>query len=121
VLPIPKSKTVVVWSTTEINDESHDQETDDCDDLDTGEDEFGFTIDGNGEDVEADDEDNDDRDPYCDADVVCTWPVANNNRSGGDFGTEGDCRRIPVLFDHKSVQVIRRRSGYSKRSWQMSR
>ena len=41
------------WSTTQVNNEGHEEEAYDGDDFDRGEDEFGLAIDGDGEDVEA--------------------------------------------------------------------
>lgn len=60
VLPVTETETVVRWSSTKVNDESADQKTENGDDLDTGKNEFGFTINGDGEDVETDDDDDDD-------------------------------------------------------------
>jgi hypothetical protein len=110
VLPETETKTVVLWSTTEINNESHDQKTNNCDDLDTGKDKLGFTIDGNGEDIEADNDDNNYGDPCCDADIGCTVPVSDDNRSGRNFGTESDGGIIPVLLrlDLQSCERLRK-------------
>ena len=60
----------MTWSTSEINDQGEEEETDDRDDLDTGEDEFGLTIDCNGEDVETKDDSNDDADPCSNLQIV---------------------------------------------------
>lgn len=45
VLPVAESKAVMAWCTTEVDNESKNEQTDNGDDLDTGKDEFGFTID----------------------------------------------------------------------------
>ena len=89
----------MLWSAAKINDESHDQETNDGNDLDGCEDELGFTIDLDGEDVQADDESDDESNPRRNRDVLCAWPILNDDRGGRDFGTESDCRVIPVLFE----------------------
>lgn len=114
----------MVWSTTEINDESHDQKTDNRNDLNGGKDELGFTIDLYGEDVQADNEDDDKGNPDSNADVVRTLPVLDNDRGGGDFGTESDCRCIPVLLTEVSIVVMERdrlsknKRGFNLRSTQ---
>jgi hypothetical protein len=51
------------WPTTEINDEGHDEETNDGEDLDTCEDKFGLTVDGYGEDIQANNEHDDQGNP----------------------------------------------------------
>lgn len=80
MLPVSESESVVFWSTAKINDESHDQKTNNCDDLHTGKNEFGFTIDGNGENVETDDENDNEGDPNSDADVIRAMPVSDDDR-----------------------------------------
>jgi hypothetical protein len=97
VLPESETKTVMLWSTTEINNECHDQETNDSKDLDTGKNELSLTINGHGEDVQADNENDNDRNPCCDIDVLCTLPISNDDRSSGYFSAESDCGSIPVL------------------------
>lgn len=46
------------WRSTKIDNEGHDQKTNNCNDLDTGENELGLSINRNREDVERDDEKN---------------------------------------------------------------
>ena len=82
MLPVPETKTIVLWSTTKVDNECHDQETNDRNDLDTGEDELGFTIDGYSEDVQANHENDDEGDPYGNADMLGALPVLNNGRGG---------------------------------------
>lgn len=84
-------------STAKINDECHDQETNDREDLDTCEDKFSFSVYLDGEDIQADNEDYDDGDPYSYADVLRTFPVLDDDSCGRDFGTEGNRGGIPVL------------------------
>jgi hypothetical protein len=60
VLPESEAKTVVAWSTAEINNESHHQESDNGDNFHTGKDEFGLAINRDGENVETDNENDDD-------------------------------------------------------------
>ena len=99
MLPVSEAKSVVVWSTAKINNESHDQQTNDGDDLDGSEDKFGFTVDLDGENVQADDESDDESDPDCDTDVIRTLPVLDDDGGSRDFGTESNCRIVPVLFE----------------------
>jgi hypothetical protein len=44
----------VVRATAKVNNEGKDQESDDCDNLDTREDELSFAINLNGKNVQAD-------------------------------------------------------------------
>jgi hypothetical protein len=85
VLPVAKTATVVVRTSAEVNNEGHDQETDNGDDLDTGEDELGFSINGDGEDIQANDDDEDDGDPCSRTNLVV--PVPDQDSSSGKFGT----------------------------------
>ena len=71
---------------------------------DTGEDEFGFSINLDSEDIQADDESDDECDPNCHRDVVRTMPVLDDDGSSGDFSTESDCRIVPVLF--REVKLV---------------
>lgn len=79
VLPVTKSETIVARRTAEINDESDKKQANNSNDLDTGENELGFTIDGDCKDVQADDEHDDDRDPGSLIDLVV--PETNNDGS----------------------------------------
>ena len=88
-----------MWIPTQIDDQSHEKQPDDRDDLDTGEDELGFSIDGYGEDVETDHKGCDDRNPGRDVDVFSSFPVSDDDRGGRNLSTEGDCGGIPVLCD----------------------
>ena len=63
VLPVSEAKTVVGWATTEIKDKGKEQKTHDRNDLDRGKDELGFSVYRDGEDVQAKDDDDDNRDP----------------------------------------------------------
>ena len=83
--------------TSQVHAECHYQEPHNGDDLGTGENEFGFTIDGNGEDVQANDEDDDDGDPRGDVDSDGALPELDDERCGRDFGAESDGAGIPVL------------------------
>lgn len=83
--------------TTEVENKSQDQQADDGDDLDAGEDEFGFSIDGDGKYVEADDHHDNDGDPCGNVDVCGMWPELDDDRCGGDFGAERDRIRVPIL------------------------
>lgn len=97
VLPVVEAKTTLGRTSAKVNAECHDQETDNGDDLDRGEQEFGFTIDGDGEDIQAHNEHKDNGDPGSDVDVDSTGPVLDNDRRGGDFSAESDSARIPVV------------------------
>ena len=87
VLPVAESQAIVGGSSAKIDDESKEQQTHDRKNLDTGKAELGFSIYGDGENVQADDNNDQDGDPCCDVDILGTVPVLNDNRGGGDFST----------------------------------
>lgn len=80
MLPVSETKTVVIWSAAEVNNEGHDEEPNDGQDLDTSEDEFGFSVYCHGEDIEADDNDDDDRYPDRYANALSTFPILTTNQ-----------------------------------------
>lgn len=82
---------------SQIHDECQDQKTNNCDDLDAGEDKFCLAVDLDGENVEADDEHNDDGDPNSHTDMLGTFPISYDDGRRGDFGAECDGRSVPVL------------------------
>lgn len=90
----------MVRSTTKINDECHDEQTNDSDDLYTGKYEFGLAIDCNGEEIEAKNKDDDEGDPYCNTDVLSALPVVDNDGGGGNLSTESNRGGIPILGSH---------------------
>jgi len=85
------------WAATKVKTQRHNEETNDCDDLDAGKNEFRFSIDGYGEYVEADDDNDDYRYPGCDVDANSAIPELNDDRSCRNFGAKGDGGGIPVL------------------------
>jgi hypothetical protein len=95
----------MVWSTTEINDESHNQKANDCDNLHTGEDKFGFTVNLDGEDIQADDDSDDEGDPGGNSNVLGPRPVLNYDGGSRYFGTESDCAGIPVLLEQSNLKL----------------
>ena len=96
----------MLWSTAEIDNESHEQQTNHCDDFETGEDEFGFTVDLDGEDVQAEYEKDEEGNPYSHRNVVCAMPVLDDDRCCRDLGAEGDRRGVPVLFEGPSQPIV---------------
>ena len=68
----------MLWSTSQVNNECHDQEANDGEDLDTGKHKFGFSIDLNRKDVQADNHGDDNRDPDSHTDVLSAMPVLND-------------------------------------------
>ena len=79
MLPEAESQTVVLGSTAKIDDEGQEQEANNRYYLDTGEDEFGFTIDLDGEDIQADNHNDDYRDPGSNVDISGTLPVLDDD------------------------------------------
>ena len=80
-----------------IKAQRHDEKTNDRDDLDAGKNEFCFSIDGYGEYVEADDDEDNYRYPSCNVDANSAIPELNDERSCRDFGAKGDGGGVPVL------------------------
>lgn len=83
------------WARTSahINEKREDDETGDCDDLDRSEDEFCFTIDADGEDVEAKNQNDDYGNPRRGCDAVI--PVADEFSSSRDFDSLSDTPDVP--------------------------
>jgi len=79
MFPEAESQTVVCWSTAKIDDESREQQANNRDYLDTGKDEFGLTIDLNGEDIQADNHEDDYGDPGSNVDVSGAVPVLDDD------------------------------------------
>lgn len=106
-LPVVETKSAFVRSTAQIDDESKDQETNNGNDLDTGKDKLGFTIDRYCEDIQTEDENNDDRYPCRDVNIRSTRPEANDGGGSRNFSAEGDCGRVPIVpADSKTQSVI---------------
>jgi hypothetical protein len=82
----------VLGSSTEVDDESHNQKTNNSDNLDTSKYEFCFTVDSHRENIKANDKNDDNGDPCCDINVFCTFPELDNNSSSRDFSAERDRR-----------------------------
>ena len=97
---------MAVWSTTHINNEGHNQESNDGDDLNTCEDELCLSIDLDGEDVQADNKNDDQRDPGCDIDVISPGPVLDDDGCGTDFGTESYGRVVPILRNASQLLLL---------------
>ena len=102
VLPVAKAKSVVGWSTAEVNDQGKEKQTDNGEDLDRSEDELGFSVDGYGKDVQSKNDDNDDGDPSSLVDGVV--PETNNNSSGGDFSAKSNGRVVPVVPSNSKTE-----------------
>jgi hypothetical protein len=62
--PVAESSPIMVRSSTEHNDQSSNEQSQDRYNLYGCEYELGFSVDRNGENVQKDDDDNDDGDPY---------------------------------------------------------
>ena len=55
VIPIAKANAVVVWITSKVNDDTHQNETDEGDDLDAAEPELKFAENADSEKVDCED------------------------------------------------------------------
>lgn len=67
---------------TKVNDERHEQKAHNRDDLNGGEDEFSFAIDGDCKDVQTKDHYDNQRDPGRDVDMIRPGPILNNDGGG---------------------------------------
>jgi len=93
--PVTESKAALIRRTAKIDDKSKEEQADDCDDLYGCEDELGFTINGDGEDIQTDDEGEDDGDPS--GLVNSIIPEPDDDGSGRDLGAEGERVADPVV------------------------
>ena len=78
-VPVPEAKSIMSGTTPKHNAETKDEQAEKRDDLDTRKDEFCFPIDGHCENVEANDQDDEDGDPWGRIDVWC--PVCDERGS----------------------------------------
>jgi hypothetical protein len=78
----------MVWATSKIEDNGQDQKTDDGEDLDASKQELSLTVDLDGENVKADDTNQDDGNPNSRVDAV--GPEVDNESSGRNFDTKSD-------------------------------
>lgn len=103
VLPVTETKTVVGRPSTKINDKSEDDQSDNSKNLDTGKAELSLSVDRDCEYVQADDQDDDKRDPSGDVDTNGSVPELDNDRSRRDFRAQRDGGLIPVVPAHSET------------------
>ena len=77
--------TVIGRNAAAIDDDGEDDEACTGDDLDDGEDEFNFSIATNAEDLDDDERNEEDGNPYPLVDVASACPVLESDTGGGDF------------------------------------
>lgn len=99
VIPIAEAETVVGRGTTQIDNETKDDETNNGEDLDGGEPELAFTEGAGTQKVDDDDNDTGDGDPYGIVDLVV--PVVDEDGGGGQLSGEGDDPIVPVIPAHR--------------------
>lgn len=97
IFPVTESNPVMGRAAAKIKAQRHEEETNDRDNLDAGKNEFCFSIDGYGEYVETDDDNDDYRYPSCNVDANSAIPELNDERSCRDFGAKGDGGGVPIL------------------------
>lgn len=95
LFPVTETSTVLIWGTSEPDDDTAEEETQDGDDLDRCETELGLAINGYGEDVQADDDDDDDGDPDTLVDLFFGIPEANDDSCSRYFSAESNGTLIP--------------------------
>lgn len=94
-VPVFETNDLARRSTTGRDDDTEDDQTDNGEDLDGGEPEFGFTVGTGTEEVDKDDDEETDGDP--DTIVDFGGPVVDQDGSGGKFGGENDGPVVPVV------------------------
>ena len=104
--PVTETQAVVRWPSAKINDKGKDDQTDDGDDLDTGETEFSLSVDRYREDVQANDQEDDNGDPSCYVNASSPMPKLNDDRSCGNFGTQRNSRIIPILSWISLIHIV---------------
>ena len=87
----------MLGSSAEIDDDGKDKQANYSDKLDAGEDELGFTVDRDGEDVEANDNDDDEGDPCGHIGAGGALPELYDDGRGGDLGADRDSGKVPTL------------------------
>lgn len=88
VSPVPETDRIVRGSTATHKDDTENDETDNSDDLDSTEPEFGFTIRSCAPEVDEPDHNQENSDVHCS--VGCSVPVRNNDCGGNNFGGNSD-------------------------------
>lgn len=94
VLPVAETDAVTGGTATEVDDERGDDQDDNGDDLDETEPKLGLTIVLDTEEVDAEYEDEENRDPSGRIDACV--PVLDDDGGGRDFGWKSDAVRVPV-------------------------
>jgi len=95
LFPVAKPTEITVWSTTEPDNDTSQEKTENGNQLDRCETEFGLTVDGDGEDVQEEEEDNDNGNPDSLIDLLLCVPEADNDSGSRYFGAEGDGVLVP--------------------------
>lgn len=86
-----------------VNAYAKDEESENCDDFDTGEPKFNFTVEGDREEVEGRDDSPEYSDKNTNVEIWC--PVLNNETAGSQLNSECDCPGEPcrglVMVKHE--------------------
>lgn len=98
VPPVGKSEVTLI-SSSGVDDDTDEDQTDDGEDLDGGEPELGFTITFGSEHVDGDDDDKGDGDPDGVVDGVRhgLGPVLDKDSDGSEFDGENDCGERAIV------------------------
>lgn len=111
MVPVAESQPVAGWPSAEVDNKGEDDQADDGKNLDACEAKLSFAVNRYGEDVEAYDEDDDQRYPRRHVDAHGAVPVLNDNGCRRDFGAERDRGQIPVLHPKTSDVIVGRERG----------
>ena len=84
-------------SSAEIDDDGKDEQANDSNKFNAREDELGFAVNGDGEDVEADHNDDDEGDPCGNVGARGALPELYDYRRGRDLGADRDGGKVPTL------------------------
>lgn len=98
IVPISETQSVMCWPSAKINNKGEDDQTHNSDNLNTGKTKLSLSVDGNCEDVQADDQDDNYRDPSRDVDANSSIPELDDDCGRRDLSAEGYGRIIPILI-----------------------
>lgn len=98
VFPVLEANLFAIGSATSRDYDTENDETDDCQDLDTGKPEFGLAVCAGTENIDKDDDKETDRNP--DTVVDSLVPQVDQDGRGRQLGGENDSPVVPVVPSH---------------------
>jgi len=99
ITPVPASDVFSVGSTSAIDNDSENDQTDDSDNFDDSEPEFSFTVSSRSSKVDGASDDEADCDPNSRVDIF--RPVTDKDSGGVELGGKNDSPIVPVAVDRE--------------------